>query len=352
MSEQQKGLSDQAINPLGGSLKQFKDKKSKERPVPGALEAFGSLIFKANTPDQAEMYIRTTEKLSEYVLTTFGRDMRNLVKYATEREFTEPPFPSKKLRESDKLHEVKYKESLAKYHRELDTYQDQKTKMFGIILGQCSPMVKDRLAKNQGFKKVEMDSDVMEVLKMLQEMAYSTLGHQEPNWSLVTVLRRLLTMQQRQGDTIQTYYLRFKSQAAVLQAQWGKFYPPNLAKNEDQIDFASEAILTAIFLANSDNVRFRTLKERLNNEYLSGKNNYPTTLEQAVNLLTYNQDFGTQIGRSDPKSLNPDISLGQTRKKAGKGNKKKTTTDDAEDSDGTPPSSPRRTSSRSPGWSS
>jgi hypothetical protein len=195
-----------------------------------------------------------------------------------------------------------------------------------------------------------MDSDVISVLKFLQDMAYSTLGHQEPNWSLVTVLRRLLTMQQRQGDTIQTYYLRFKSQAAVLQAQWGKFYPPNLAQKEEHIDDASEAILTAIFMANADNVRFRTLKERLNNEYLSGNNNYPSTLEQAVNLLTYNQDFGTQIGRSDPKSLNPDISLGQTRKKAGKGNKKKTTDDD--ESDGTPPSPPpRRTSPRSSGWS-
>jgi hypothetical protein len=165
------------------------------------------------------------------------------------------------------------------------------------------------------------------------------------------MLRRLLTMQQRKSDGIQTYYLRFKSQAAVLQAQWGKFYPPNLAEKEDQIDEASEAILTAIFVANSDNLRFRSLKERLNNEYLSGKNNYPSTLEQAVNLLTYNQDHGTNIGRSEKDALESAAIFAQKHKKAGKGNKKKSTDDD-EESDGTPPSPPRRTTSRSTGWSS
>jgi hypothetical protein len=102
-------------------------------------------------------------------------------------------------------------------------------------------------------------------------------------------------------------------------------------------------------MANANNVRFRTLKERLNNEYLSGSNNYPSTLDQAVNLLTYNQDFGAQLGRSDPHSLNPDLSLAQTKQKAGKGKKKKQQTTDDDESDGSPP--PRRSSSRSAGWS-
>jgi hypothetical protein len=54
----------------------------------GALEKFGSLIYKVNTQDQVEMYIHTTNKLMEYVASIYGKDMRNLVKYATERVFT------------------------------------------------------------------------------------------------------------------------------------------------------------------------------------------------------------------------------------------------------------------------
>jgi hypothetical protein len=114
---------------------------------------------------------------------------------------------------------------------------------------------------------------------------------------------------------------------------------------------AQEAIKTAIHVYHSDNLRFRSLKERLNNKYLSGKNNYPSTLEQAVNLLTYNQDFGTKVGRSESDALESAASFAQKHKKAGKGSKKKPIDDDA-GSDGTPPTPPQRTNSRSSGWSS
>jgi hypothetical protein len=358
MSEQQIGNRVQSTNPSGGILKKFKDRRSKDQPVLGAIEAFGGLIYKVNTQDQAEMYVRTTEKLAEYVLTTFGKDMRNLVKYTTEREFTEPEFPSRVLRDTDRLHEVKYKESLAKYHRELDTYNDQKTKVFGVILGQCSPMVKDRLAKNKTFPKVEMDSDVIGLIKMLQEMAFSTLGHQEPNWAMVTVLRRLLNLQQHKHDTIQNYYLRFKSQATVLEAQWGIFYPPRLVDSLEEViendkTDAQEAILTAIFVSNSDNGRFRSLKERLNNEYLSGTDNYPKTLEQAVNLLTYNQDYGAKVSRSDKHDdIDTGSGFAQKHKKSGKGPKKSNQDDNITDdeNDNTPHRRARGTS-QSTGWS-
>jgi hypothetical protein len=320
MSETPRGYGDANVNPSGGILKKFKDRKSKEQPVLGAMEAFGSLIYKVNTQDQAEMYVRTTEKLSEYVLTTYGKDMRNLVKYTTERKFTEPEFPSRVLRETDRLHEVKYKESLAKYHRELDTYNDQKTKVFGVILGQCSPMVKDRLAKNSAFAKVEMDSDVIALNK---------------------------------HDTIQNYYLRFKSQANVLEAQWGSFFPPNMVDSdlqddelEDRKKEAQEAILTAIFVSNADNGRFRALKDRLNNDYLSGNNNYPTSLEQAVNLLTYNQDFGARVARMEDKDFETAKNFAQKKNKARKAKEKENdTADDAT------PSRRRTNASQSAGWS-
>jgi hypothetical protein len=51
--------------------------------------------------------------------------------------------PDSKLRSDDRLYEVRYKEALSLYNREKQTYETQKTNVFGIILGQCSPMVKD-----------------------------------------------------------------------------------------------------------------------------------------------------------------------------------------------------------------
>jgi hypothetical protein len=104
-------------------------------------------------------------------------------------------------------------------------------------------------------------------------MSHSTMGKQEPNWALVAVLRRLLTMQQHKHDPINTYYLRFKSQATFVQIQWGAFYPPRLAENNtaQEIAATSEAIITSIFLVNADSNRFRSPKESLNNDFLGGK---------------------------------------------------------------------------------
>jgi hypothetical protein len=154
-------------------------------------------------------------------------------------------------------------------------------------------MVKDRLNNDAEFKDIELQDDVIKLLVKVWEMSHSTLGMQEPNVALVAVLKRLtnLTQPRQKHDTISSYYQRFQSQAAILQAQWGAFYPSKLAgdQSEEAITKAQEAFLAAIFVANADNHRFRTLKERLNNEYLSCTNNYPTTLTQAVDLLTYNQ---------------------------------------------------------------
>jgi hypothetical protein len=47
--------------PSDGYTKKFKDRKrSKEEPMVGAMEAFGSLIYKINSKDAAEIYMKTT----------------------------------------------------------------------------------------------------------------------------------------------------------------------------------------------------------------------------------------------------------------------------------------------------
>jgi hypothetical protein len=50
-------------------------------------------------------------------------------------------------------------------------------------------MVQDHLTNDSAFTQVEMDSDVVKLLKMLHAMLHSTMGKQEPNWALVAVLR-------------------------------------------------------------------------------------------------------------------------------------------------------------------
>ncbi len=388
--------------PSDRSTRKSKDKKhkSKDEPVLGAMEAFGSLIYKVNSKDAAEMYQKTTEAIVDYVTTNYGKDMLNLVKYGEDRDFIPPPLPSEADRKKDKLFEVKWKAEYDEYIKDKKLYDLNKTQVFGIIKGQCSKMVRDELEKDARFKKIEMDSDVVGLVEILREMVHSNVGRKEPNWALVEVLKQVLSLHQQKNDSITHYYQRFSSAAQVLTTQWGPFYPPSqveeiperqsaarsaraaaggdgsdeeesrsrpstrtatdrqLAKaREETIQAAQEAMLTAIFLHNADKSRFSGLKERLNNDYLAGTDKYPKTLKDATTLLNYNQDSQVRSSKykqgwgNDEERATSFAQTGKGKPKKGARSSNKTTNEDEEEHTR---STPRRGSSRSQaeGWAS
>jgi hypothetical protein len=79
-------------------------------------------------------------------------------------------------------------------------------------------------------------------------------------------------------------------------------------------DESQDKLLTMIFLARVCKVRFSTVKTSLNNEYLVNKDNYPATLQAALNLLSHYQDnpdkdHSQKKGSSEPLG---ETSFGQT----------------------------------------
>jgi hypothetical protein len=92
-----------------GNSKIEDKKKSKEEPMVGAMEAFGSLVYKINSKDAAEMYIKTTEAIVDHVTITYGKDMTNLVKYGIDCDIMMPPHPTEAEQKKDKLFQVMWK---------------------------------------------------------------------------------------------------------------------------------------------------------------------------------------------------------------------------------------------------
>jgi hypothetical protein len=157
--------------PSDGYTRKFKErKKSKEEPMVGAMEGFGSVIYKINSKDAAEIYMKTTEAIVDYVTITYGKDMTNLVKYGVDRSFVMPPHPSEQERKKDKLFEVEWKADYGEYLKERKLYDKEKTQVFRIVLGQCSKMVQDELTKDERFKEIEMGSGVAGLMEILREM--------------------------------------------------------------------------------------------------------------------------------------------------------------------------------------
>ena len=178
----------------GNTVGFSRGRKTTGEQVLGKEEKLGELVYKFNTKDQADMYLRTTEAIADFVGVEYGRDMRMLVKHGTEKTFTEPRIP----RSDDTTPGLmeKYKTELRIFHREKKEFQDNKAKVFVIILGQCTHNVKSKLENELGYATLEMNDDVVGLLKQLKQMAFASGGVQHPFWTLQIVMRRLLAINQ------------------------------------------------------------------------------------------------------------------------------------------------------------
>jgi Zinc knuckle len=259
----------------------------------GAIPELGNLVYKSNTKDSGNIFLKTTLAISGYVGSKYGRDMMLLVKYIEEsRSFTKP-----KLRVDARGGEpsasalAEYKIDMDIYNKENKEYLLNKGMVFGIILGQCTEAVTTRLESMNEFKEWEKKSDVVSFLKQLREFAYTAGGIHHPSWVAQDNLRKLVTINQGSRESVEKYYIRFKNATEVLQTQWGILHPDNLTEgdgiksNESKIK-AREDVYIMMFLEGSDKHRFGKLLSDIRNSYVSGnKDAYPTSLTATVTLL-------------------------------------------------------------------
>jgi hypothetical protein len=156
-----------------------------DQTILGAIESFKGLVYKYNTKDQVDMYNRTTKRLVDYVTVEYGSNMKNLVKYREEKVFTEPEPPTETDKKKSEAAFVRYKEMGNHFMRDMREYEDQKAKVFGVILGQqCTHDVISKLESDTEFATIEQKNDVVGLLDMLKVMSHSTVGVQNPYWAM------------------------------------------------------------------------------------------------------------------------------------------------------------------------
>jgi len=156
---------------LGSSIGSSIDKRSNGRQVLGKEVELGNLIYKFNAKDQADMCLRTTEAIADFVNVEYGRDMRMLVKKSNEKIFNEPlpPRAATDMTVPAPGRLEKHCTELIIYHKEMKACTEQMEKVFAVILGQCSSEVKNKLVNNIGFETLQDSDDVVGLLKMLKE---------------------------------------------------------------------------------------------------------------------------------------------------------------------------------------
>ena len=201
-----------------------------------------------------------------------------------ETTFTEPVEPSS---DKSKYAIEKYKQELSRYNSKIDQYEEYKSKVFVIIKGQCSLAMKNKVESMTDYSTWEQGDDVIALLNAIKELSFSTVDVQYEYWTLARSMKNVMMMRQHDKESLQVYYKRFTSTAEVAESQWGLLVPTKKTSKTSDQQKNRDKFLTCMFLAGVDQKRYGKMINELNNAYLAGQKNYPTTVEGATTMLSH-----------------------------------------------------------------
>ena len=222
-----------------------------------------------------------------------NNNMCKLVKKKMEATFPKPKAPGK----DPAKHVVdEYRELMKRKLDKEDKHNEDKAKLFRIIMTQCSPEMKDKLeAQSTELEKLEDDSDVIGLLDMIKELVYNAGGVRN-KFVIMQSLNRTLYGRgntQRPNESLNECGKRFLQQVEVVEAVWGKLVPPcHENDNEKDKESARNQCLASLFLGGTDPARYKTAVDELNNNYVLGKDVCPADVPAAIMVLTNRRGCG------------------------------------------------------------
>ena len=285
-------------------------KSPSKKMVYGNVSELGTNVYMHGIKNQSELYIKTTEAIAEYVGKKYDKNMKVLVKSMTENIPEEPKEPkTKKNEEVTPFQMKKYEKELSRYYDKLDKYNEYKSKVFIIVMGQCSLSMKNTVESKAEYAELEKKDDVVGLLKIIKDICYSNTEVEYEYWAMNKAMRKVLTMRQNDNEALASYYKRFMNVVEVAESQWGLILPTKIAssetdynKNKDKIDKETrDKFLACTFISGANNKKYGKCVSDLNNMYLSKQDKYPTTIEGAMTYLSHYMDDKTD----KPKSLLP-----------------------------------------------
>ena len=150
------------------------------------------------------------EKVAEYCRVEVSKEIYKLILYGEEPDFpeVEEPTGSRPGAAALKKYEMDCKRRLEKQ----ETFEKDKCKAFGIIMGHCLELTKEVVKSDKSFKALEEDDNVKGLLGLLRDLCYGTDKKRYVRWIQQAQLRRAVTMTQQPTEGLQRFATNFLEQ--------------------------------------------------------------------------------------------------------------------------------------------
>jgi hypothetical protein len=290
------------------------------------IEELRGNIFTYGTQGQQSNYIRTKKAIADYVGTTFkfAKELYKAINGGEETELQEPEKPTSS--KPSQIEMKRYEVLCNRFFAKVEEYERERTKLFRLIMGQCSPTMRDKLESMKEFPELEEKDNFIGLLELIHKLVYGTDNGQYEYWKMQASMAKLTGMKQEPREPTISFAERFLTQVEATESLWGPLVPTigrinhtpfEAVEGEDDAsrmqrmeqwmkdvedrmttmalenEKAREKFLACLFLACTDRERYKDVINDLANDFGLGNINYPEDVTGMLNLLTNRRGIKT-----------------------------------------------------------
>jgi hypothetical protein len=280
-------------------------KKEKEHFKGKVVKMDGNVFQLSEEGRKGNQFTQTLEALQNYasIELEHAKDLLPLFETPCKtptitQPFDLPPMSSDGTTRVTRDHRlyIVWKFECESYNSRLVAMEANQHKLFTVILLQCSQSVKMKLEATTGYEKAKTGDNCKWLLTSLKNICHK-FEHTENRFvALVNAKAAIFNCCQGQTQTTTDYYESFKELLSVLESYEGQLHDPAaaapdsanvkaLTTDAERNTFMRDRYSAILFLRNSDSQRYDQLKLDLSNDFSKGRDEYPTSLTDAHQLL-------------------------------------------------------------------
>jgi Zinc knuckle len=148
--------------------------------------------------------------------------------------------------------------------------------------------VKHKVEGDQKYLVLMEAHDITGLLQFMKELVYtSTHSTQYEYWAMQASMKTLITMTQHDKESLANFSKKFLAQAEATEAIWGRLIPAKLKGQATGLqDAGRDKFLACLFLAAVNRQHYKDAINKLNNNFLLDKVNYPKDVPTMLAMLS------------------------------------------------------------------
>jgi len=239
------------------------------------------------------------ERLKNYVLKSFNQAedviilITNLFDSNAEFEAQNKPDYLSTTKQENLMRMEQWKIRYKQFIIREEILQENITKIYGLIIGQCTPTLRSALKADKDFKPKSEIFEALWLMKSIKTVSSGVDIKANPALTLHEQLLTFLTMRQRQNESDDDYLVRFNSQYQSLKMSGSahvicspKLFNKAIHRADpDQVEKEAKRFKAMCFLLRANESRYKDFLEEVKKGAPKGQDEYPMTVADAYQLL-------------------------------------------------------------------